>query len=175
MLIKRMLIKKKRVVWCVVHKLGPGKSGLLLGHNLVTSQIAPSWTKLNDWKSWLILTLNDESKGHLLSLFRISINVWSLNTLYSLFFLGNYWFHPKLIYQDYFEILIANFYKKTHDPMKTNFKVTSWSFKIKTWKWMWNSFIKMWCNVLTRPNLRLQWSSSPSIHRCVLQWFPPDV
>ena len=59
--------------------------------------------------------------------------------------------------------------------MKTNFKVTSWSFKIKTWKWMWNSFIKMWCNVLTRPNLRLQWSSSPSIHRCVLQWFPPDV
>ena len=47
--------------------------------------------------------------------------------------------------------------------MKTNFKVTSWSFKIKTWKWIWNSFIKMWCNVLTRPNLRLQWSSSPSI------------
>ena len=47
--------------------------------------------------------------------------------------------------------------------MKTNFKVTSWSFKLKTWKWMWNSFIQMWCNVLTRPKLRLQWSSSPSI------------
>ena len=59
------------------------------------------------------------------------------------------------IYQDYFQVLIANVFKTNTWPNENEIQDNFVELQIKTWKWMWNSLTKMLCNALQRPNLRL--------------------